>query len=250
MLRAGIFKAAGVDLKADLDKIIREDKPTVYLAGAMFNEGEQYVNALMATALEEAGFKTFLPQRDGFEFGKLKSGVIELGFTDEQASEILSRIIFAFDVYQVIHTDVTVYNNEGRTPDEGAVSECGISWAVGKLPVFYSTDMRSLIGGANNPLTTGLSGFEDAKKREQAVQQAKENYLLLKKQGLQTIEERIAQLPPIPRQTYELGVQIMALKMADEDNITVARKAVEILCPEWLDELEAGSSIRPGNSQP
>lgn len=48
----------------------------------------------------------------------------------------------------------------GRVPDEGAVSEAAMAFAVGHPVVIYKNDARSLVGGKDNPLVAGLSGCE------------------------------------------------------------------------------------------
>ena len=41
--------------------------PKIYCAGPLFNPIEQIEMANIASALEESGYKVFLPQRDGLE---------------------------------------------------------------------------------------------------------------------------------------------------------------------------------------
>lgn len=250
MLRSQFFKVAELDeatlRERELDDRIRREKPTVYMAGPMFNEGEKRTNADLTAAIEAAGFEAFLPQRDGFEFGLLHGGLVELGFDEKQAGQILEAVIFAYDIYQVMRTDLTVYNNEGRTPDEGAVSENATGWMFGKRAILYSTDLRSKINGSNNPLVTGLCGFTYAKTHDEVIEQLKANYVLFKAEVKETLEERVAKLPPSSRQAFELGQQIDALKKSGKDNIEIAREAVAILRPELLESLPAETvSVRP-----
>jgi hypothetical protein len=64
-------------------------------------------------------------------------------------------------VYQLaIDCDVMVWNLNGRVPDEGAVSEAAIAWALGKPLVAFTDDVRSLIAGRTNPLLAGLVDFQ------------------------------------------------------------------------------------------
>ena len=64
------------------------------------------------------------------------------------------------DTFQIIDNDGLVLNLNGRVPDEGAMVEAGIAWALGKPIVIYKNDSRSLFGGLDNPLVAGLSKFK------------------------------------------------------------------------------------------
>lgn len=208
----------------------------------MFNTGEKHTNEQMAKALEDAGFRTFLPQRDGFEFGLLQQGMMDLGLTEKQAAAILERVIFDFDAYQVMRTELTVYNNEGRTPDEGAVSENALGWGtMGKRAVFYSTDMRSLINGANNPLVTGLSGFRYATTHKEVIKQLQDNYALFLEENPGPLAQRVAMLRKAPRQTFENGKVIHDMKLAGMSNLQIGYKAIEIYCPQLLPQLKVAA---------
>ncbi|OTP73783.1 Nucleoside 2-deoxyribosyltransferase [Caballeronia sordidicola] len=44
----------------------------VYCAGPLFNPGERAEMDSIASTLEQSGFSTFLPHRDGLEFAQIK----------------------------------------------------------------------------------------------------------------------------------------------------------------------------------
>ena len=114
----------------------------------------------IASALEAEGLETFLPQRDGLEMSRCMDMMLEKGFAAGEASRVLSEAIFALDVYQVLEgCDVLIANLNGRVPDEGTVAEAAMAWARGKPVVGFKTDSRTLIGGSDNPLVTGLFQF-------------------------------------------------------------------------------------------
>jgi hypothetical protein len=50
-------------------------KPVIYPAAALFNARETYFNSGLVERLENLGYKTNFPQRDGFEFGNLKEAL-------------------------------------------------------------------------------------------------------------------------------------------------------------------------------
>ena len=133
----------------------------IYCAGPLFNEAEREDMTAVAHALEAGGFDTFLPHRDGIEMRLCKERLTENGMKPEEASKLLSLLIFCMDVYQVLEgCDALVMNLNGRVPDEGAVSESAIAWTNGKPVVAYKADPRSLMYGCDNPLVAGLFGFD------------------------------------------------------------------------------------------
>ncbi|KQR77003.1 hypothetical protein ASG35_12045 [Burkholderia sp. Leaf177] len=58
------------------------------------------------------------------------------------------------------HRDVVVANLNGRVPDEGTIVEATLACHSGKPLVLYKTDVRSMLGGSDNPMVTGLGDFE------------------------------------------------------------------------------------------
>ncbi|KKK85960.1 hypothetical protein LCGC14_2768010, partial [marine sediment metagenome] len=96
--------------------------------------------------------------------------LVEDGLGSSEASELLCRAIFALDVYQVLcGCDMVVASLNGRVPDEGTVSEVAMAWARGRPVVGYKSDSRSLLGGEDNPLLTGLFDFHLCGTLEEAV---------------------------------------------------------------------------------
>ena len=123
----------------------------VYCAGPLFNPKEREEMAALAGTLEEAGYETFLPQRDGLELTKCVAALVAKGLPPSSANRAMSEAIFALDVYQVLHgCDIVVANLNGRVPDEGTVSEAAIAWSRGKPVVGYKADTRSAFGGATS----------------------------------------------------------------------------------------------------
>jgi nucleoside 2-deoxyribosyltransferase len=139
-------------------------KKRVYCAGPLFNDKEREEMAGIAAALEEKGFETFLPQRDGLELTRCVEGLTAGGLPVDEANALIAQAIFALDIYQVLEGCVLlVANLNGRVPDEGMVAEAAMAWARGK-PVFaFKSDTRTAFGGNDNPLVTGLFGFKVAK---------------------------------------------------------------------------------------
>jgi nucleoside 2-deoxyribosyltransferase len=140
----------------------------IYCAGPLFNPSERAEMEMLAETLELAGFKTFLPHRDGFLFGAIVPDLVRAGYPLDVAQWMARQAIFALDVYQVVVScDGTVVNLNGRVPDEGAVVEGAMAWTVGKAVVLFKDDARSKIAGLDNPLVAGLGEFRLVSRSEE-----------------------------------------------------------------------------------
>ena len=102
--------------------------PQAYIAGPLFNEGERWFDEQIERIAAEAGFKTFLPHRDGKE-GKIKS---EANICE----------IFKEDVKAIDQADIVIANLNGITTDDGTSWELGYAYAKGKHLVGVYTDWR------------------------------------------------------------------------------------------------------------
>jgi nucleoside 2-deoxyribosyltransferase len=132
----------------------------VYCAGPLFNQAERDEMTAIADLLREAGYLVYLPHRDGMEFRHIHHVLMRDGWAPPVAAHFLHEAIFALDIFQLVEAcDSVVWNLNGRTPDEGAVSEAAIAWTLGKPLVAYKEDVRSLITGRDNPLLVGMVGF-------------------------------------------------------------------------------------------
>lgn len=138
-----------------------DDPIRVYCAGPLFNRSEREEMTAIADLLMESGYTVYLPHRDGMEFRLILDVLVERNWDTPTAAQFLHEAIFALDVYQlVIECEVMVWNLNGRTPDEGAVSEAAMAWMLGKPLIAYQDDVRSLIQGRVNPLLVGMVDFE------------------------------------------------------------------------------------------
>lgn len=131
-------------------------KIRVYCSGPLFSPEERAAMAEISDVLEKAGFETFLPQRDGLEawvMGLANTPVALPGVTG-----LVHRAIFAVDVFQIFEgCDALVFNMNGRVPDEGAVAETAMAFSAGKPLVIYKNDDRTVFGGHDNSMVSGLS---------------------------------------------------------------------------------------------
>jgi nucleoside 2-deoxyribosyltransferase len=127
----------------------------------MFSVGDKGEQQSIATALEGAGFTTYLPQRDGIEVGRVMALLNHPILEGPISNDIMLRVrkwVFALDMYQLLERcQALVFNLDGRTPDDGSVVETAAAFAAGKPIVIYKTTPITMLAGADNPMVEGLS---------------------------------------------------------------------------------------------
>jgi len=97
----------------------------IYIAGPLFSEGERAFNLLIEERCIDAGFKTYLPQRD----------CIALNDTNEDE-------VFAAEVKANESAAVLVANLDGMDVDSGTAWEIGYAIAQKKTVIGVRTDLR------------------------------------------------------------------------------------------------------------
>ena len=103
----------------------------VYIAGPLFNTHERTYLELIAAALEQAGYETFLPHRDAGLIGDL---------SDHQERQRLFRSdMQALDACHIIVALLT-----GADHDSGTCGELGYAYAKGK-PCYGLTDRGRIL---------------------------------------------------------------------------------------------------------
>ncbi|MEN8506432.1 MULTISPECIES: nucleoside 2-deoxyribosyltransferase [Paraburkholderia] len=184
--------------------------PRAYCAGPLFNAAERAEMDSIARTLEAAGYATFLPHRDGLEFARLKPELEKLGASTDEAARILDRAIFSLDTYQLLRRcDVVVANLNGRVADEGTVVEASLAWHAGKPLVLFKADARSMLGGSDNPMLTGLGEF-DVIDRLSALPQAVDEAIA--RDRARRVEE-----------TLSRGAEIASLREGGDDMTALAK---------------------------
>jgi nucleoside 2-deoxyribosyltransferase len=127
----------------------------------MFSDADKWQQALIAETLEQAGFSTYLPQRDGLEVGQLMKLVNKPLMEATAGSKLmllLRQAVFALDCYQLLERcHSVVFNMDGRVPDDGSVVEASAAFAAGQPIVIFKTTPITILDGTDNPMVTGLS---------------------------------------------------------------------------------------------
>lgn len=102
------------------------EKPYVYVAGPLFDEGERWFIEKVDALIREHGFDTFLPHRDN---------------PPKTADNV--RLIFENDKGGIDRCDVVVANLNGVMTDDGTAWEMGYAFALGKYTIGLYTDWRA-----------------------------------------------------------------------------------------------------------
>jgi nucleoside 2-deoxyribosyltransferase len=136
----------------------------VYCSGPMFSHGDKWEQQAIATALEDAKFTTYLPQRDGIEVGRvmglLNHPMLEGTTISQHVMLEVRKWVFALDMYQLLERcQSLVFNLDGRAPDDGSVVETAAAFAAGKPIVIFKTTPITMLAGADNPMVEGLSSI-------------------------------------------------------------------------------------------
>jgi len=156
MLKFLCFLLSAVSTDAAYSDSGLRDRKLVYVAGSLFNSWEQLAQEGIADLLEDAGFRTFLPQRDGLEMVKIEE-VLEKQFhtPKKKAGELMSEVIYSLDVYQVAERcGAYVGNFNGVVMDDGTIAELTYAAMVGNPVIYFRDDYRSHFNGSMNPLVT------------------------------------------------------------------------------------------------
>lgn len=135
-----------------------EMRRRAYCSGPLFCPEEVAVMSDIALVLEENGFETFLPQRDGVEAFVMNAVNSSLAnsIVLRPVTRLINKAIFAMDIYQVVERcDCLVFNMNGRVPDEGGVVEAAVAFAYGKPVVIYRSECPGANGGRANPMQQG-----------------------------------------------------------------------------------------------
>ena len=129
----------------------------IYCSGPLFCAEEVGGMSAIAKVLEDAGFQTFLPHRDGIEGYVMRFSNTSLLSTISRIRTRIDYAIFSLDVYELIERcSAVVCNLNGRVPDEGMIVEAALAYAAGKPLVLFKDDARAPFGGYDNSMLTSL----------------------------------------------------------------------------------------------
>ena len=134
------------------------EKNRIYCSGPLFCAEEVGGMSAIAKVLEDSGFQTFLPHRDGLEAYIMRFGNSSFPSTISGIRTRVDYAIFSLDVYELIERcNAVVCNLNGRVPDEGMIVEAALAYAAGKPLVLFKDDIRAPFGGYDNSMLTSLA---------------------------------------------------------------------------------------------
>jgi len=119
---------------------------TLYHAAALFSGRETYFNAALTDALERNfGYRVFLPQRDGYEFGALHKALAER-LPEADVDAAAQSVVYFLDMGWYLPRADAVIANLDEPLDEGVVVEIAYAKLMDKPVVGLRTDVRSPFG--------------------------------------------------------------------------------------------------------
>jgi len=183
------------------------EKKYVYCSGPLFCPEEIGGMTAISSCLENQGYGTFLPHRDGLEAQVIKLVNSPVNVNIFNVRSLIDRAIFALDVYQIIERcDYFVFNMNGRVPDEGGVAETAIAFSAGKPIIIYKNDARTAFKGLDNSMITGLAYSTKVNKIEKIpgeLEKVAERLLSLGENPYKG-----ENLPPVMRKTVDFGRKV------------------------------------------
>ncbi len=130
---------------------MKQKKPVIYFAASLFNGRETYFNSLLTEKLEDLGYKVILPQRDGFEFGRLTEALSEK-LLPEEIGPAVQMIIYLLDMGIFVPKSNIVLAILEEPQDAGVDVEIAYAKMIGKFVIGLRTDVRSPYGSISEPL--------------------------------------------------------------------------------------------------
>ena len=107
----------------------------IYIAGPLFNTHERGYLELIASNLENSGFKCFLPHRD-------QAGIDKSELVGTDMSSATKGKIFNNDLDALEAADLTVALITGQDIDSGTSAEIGFTYASGKPVIAITASER------------------------------------------------------------------------------------------------------------
>ena len=124
---------------------------TIYFGGALFNGADTHFNIYLAEILEKQK-KVLLPQRDGFEFGRLYGAILDIlpDPTPTKVQTAVQNVIYALDIGVYLRDSNIMLARCDEPLDPGVDVEQTISRMLGNFNIGYRTDVRSPYGSMDD----------------------------------------------------------------------------------------------------
>lgn len=141
-------------------KPYEDNKPTIYMAGPLFNEGDRYTNQVNSDKLRALGYTTFLPQ--------------EVVITND-SSELVKAACYYMDFKAIDQAEYMVCNCNGIEIDSGTAAEIGLGYGLHKKLILYKSDVRNYYNDTYklNNFVGGLVNNEVCRTFDEVVEKLK-----------------------------------------------------------------------------
>lgn len=128
-------------------------KIKIYMAAGLFNSRENHFNLIMNKQMEQRGYQTILPLRDGFEDKYFEITARKYMSRDEMTSAE-RQLVYLRDIGIFIPESDVILANLDEPLDDGVIVEISYAHMLGKPVIGYRTDVRTTYSGVE-----GISGI-------------------------------------------------------------------------------------------
>lgn len=128
-------------------------KLKIYMAAGLFNARENHFNLVMTKKMEEKGYLTILPLREGFEDKYFESAAKEY-MTRAEIIKAERKLVYLRDIGIFIPESDVILANLDEPLDDGVIVEITYAHLFGKPVIGYRTDERNTFSGVD-----GISGI-------------------------------------------------------------------------------------------
>jgi len=130
-------------------KEMRREDVTLYIAANLFNAPATFFNQALVKELEEKGYNTKFPQRDGFEFGDLYKA-LKTKLPESKIQSAIESIIYYLDMGVFIPQSHIIVANLDEPQDEGVLVELSHAKNIHRQTIGFRTDVRSPYGSPSD----------------------------------------------------------------------------------------------------
>lgn len=128
-------------------------KLKIYMAAGLFNARENHFNLVMTKKMEDKGYATILPLREGFEDKYFVSAATKY-LSERDIAKAERELVYLRDIGIFIPESDVVLANLDEPIDDGVVVEMTYAHLFGKPVIGYRTDVRNTFPG-----TEGINGI-------------------------------------------------------------------------------------------
>jgi len=115
----------------------------VYIAGPAFSSFERLQLARMSAIVKQSGYNTYIAHVDGLHINKVINKLLQEGKSLVVAKEQAADIIFQFNVFNLLKSDVIFASVNETEPDSGTVALMSIAFACCMPVILFKDSTRT-----------------------------------------------------------------------------------------------------------